>query len=135
MANSILKTRLSILWLVIAVAMSAHSVFAFMEEGVIEQITTGELEGMELSAGMFLFMALFWLIPLWMAVLSVSLKDSLNRYANIILGVVFVGLNLFHLAEHLMKPSAHQILLIGTTAVAAILIAWYAWKWPKSETK
>ncbi|MCK4348086.1 MAG: hypothetical protein KAW47_05665 [Thermoplasmatales archaeon] len=135
MANSILKTRLMVLWLFIAVAMSAHSVLAFMEEGVIEQIMSGEVEGMELSAGIFLFMAIFWLIPLWMAVLSVTLKDHTNRWANIILGALFVVLNLFHLAEHLMNPSAHQLLIIGSTVVVAILIVWYAWKWPKPEPK
>ena len=79
MAYSILKTRLAVLWILIAVAMSAHSVFAFMEEGMIEQLLTGVIDGMELSPGMFLFMALFWLVPLWMAFLSVTLKDQINR--------------------------------------------------------
>jgi hypothetical protein len=133
MENTILKTRLAIFWLIIAIAMSAHSVLAFMEEGMIEEIMTGEVEGMEINAGIFLFMAIFWLIPLWMAILTMILKNSLNRSANIILGVVFIGLNVFHLAEHLIKPSVHQILIIGTTAMAAILITWYAWKWPREK--
>ena len=131
MENSVIKIRLALFWLIIAIAMSAHSVLAFMQEGMIDQILSGEVEGMELNAGILLFMALFWLIPLWMAVVTITVKDTLNRPANIILGIVFIALNLFHFAEHLIKPTAHQILIIGTTVVAAILITWYAWKWPK----
>jgi len=122
------KIRISVLWIFMAVAMSAHSVLAFMEPGAMEQI--GE---MQISAGVFLFMALFWWVPLVMAVLSVTLKDLANRWTNIILGIVFTALNIFHLIEHLAQPSAHQILIIGSTVVVTALIFWYALKWPKQE--
>jgi len=122
------KIRISVLWIFMAVAMSAHSVLAFMEPGAMEQ--SGE---MQISAGMFLFMALFWWVPLVMAVLSVTLKDLANRWTNMILGIVFTALNIFHLIEHLADPSAHQILIIGSTVVVTALIFWYALKWPKQE--
>jgi len=122
------KIRISVLWIFMAVAMSAHSVLAFMEPGAMEQI--GE---MQISAGVFLFMALFWWVPLVMAVLSVTLKDLANRWTNMILGIVFTALNIFHLIEHLAQPSAHQILIIGSTVVVTALIFWYALKWPKQE--
>jgi len=122
------KIRISVLWIFMAVAMSAHGVLAFMEPGAMEQI--GE---MQMGAGMFLFMALFWWVPLVMAVLSVTLKDLANRWTNMILGIVFTALNIFHLTEHLADPSAHQILIIGSTVVVTALIFWYALKWPKQE--
>jgi len=122
------KIRISVLWIFMAVAMSAHGVLAFMEPGAMEQI--GE---MQMGAGMLLFMALFWWVPLVMAVLSVTLKDLANRWANMILGIVFTALNIFHLIEHLANPSAHQILIIGSTVVVTALIFWYALKWPKQE--
>jgi len=122
-----LKTRLSVLWIFMAVAMSAHSVLAFMEKEMVEQMW-----GMEMGAGMMLFMAIFWWVPLVMAVLSVTLKDSANRWANMILGIVFTVLNIFHLVEHLTTAvSAHQILIIGSTVVVTALIFCYALKWPK----
>jgi hypothetical protein len=122
------KIRISVLWIFMAVAMSAHGVLAFMEPGAMEQI--GE---MQMGAGMLLFMALFWWVPLVMAVLSVTLKDLANRWANMILGIVFTALNIFHLIEHLAQPSAHQILIIGSTVVVTALIFWHALKWPKQE--
>jgi len=124
-----LKTRLSVLWIFMAVAMSAHSVLSFMEREVVEQMWE-----MEMGPGMMLFMAIFWWVPLVMAVLSVTLKDSANRWANMILGIVFTVLNIFHLVEHLTTaPSAHQLLIIGSTVVVTALIFWYALKWPKQE--
>jgi hypothetical protein len=122
------KIRISVLWIFMAVAMSAHGVLAFMEPGAMEQI--GE---MQMGVGMLLFMALFWWVPLVMAVLSVTLKDLANRWTNMILGIVFTALNIFHLIEHLAQPSAHQILIIGSTVVVTALIFWHALKWPKQE--
>ena len=126
-----LKIRITVLWIFLAVSISAHSILWFMEPGAIQQIMTGVVEGMPIGPEMLLFMAIFWWVPLVMAFLSVTLKNSYNRWANLILGVVFTGLNIFHLIEHLMKPSAAQLLIIGSTVVAAILIVWYAWKLPK----
>lgn len=128
MASLTLKIRIALLWVFMAVAMSAHSIVFFMEPGAIE-----EIEKMQMGAGMLLFMALFWWVPLVMAVLSLTLRDSANRWANMILGIVFTGLNIFHLIEHLAQPSVHQILIIGSTVVVTALIFWYALKWPKQE--
>jgi len=122
------KIRISVLWLFMAVAMSAHSVLFFMERDVVEQMWE-----MQMGVGMLVFMALFWLVPLIMAVLSLTLKDSANRWANIVLGIVFTLLNIGHLVEHLTPPVVHQILILASTVVVTALIAWYAWKWPKQE--
>jgi len=122
------KIRISVLWLFMAVAMSAHSVLSFMERDVVEQMWE-----MQMGVGMLVFMALFWLIPLIMAALSLTLKDSANRWANIVLGIVFTLLNIGHLVEHLTPPVVHQILILASTVVVTALIAWYAWKWPKQE--
>jgi len=122
------KIRISVLWLFMAVAMSAHSVLSFMERDVVEQMWE-----MQMGVGMLVFMALFWLVPLIMAVLSLTLKDSANRWTNIVLGIVFTLLNIGHLVEHLTPPVVHQILILASTVVVTALIAWYAWKWPKQE--
>ena len=125
-----LKIRIAVLWIFMAVAMSAHGVLSVFEPGVIEQITSGE---MQIGAGMFVFMSLFWLVPLIMAFFSVTLKDVANRWANIILGIAFTVLNVFHLTEHLAHPSVHQSLVIGSTVVVTALVVWYALKWPKQK--
>jgi len=124
------KTRIAVLWVFMAVAMSAHSVFGFMEPGGLEKIAK---EMAAMGPGMMVFMALFWLVPLWLAFVSMTVKDSCNRWTNFVLGIIFTILNIFHLVEHLAQPSVQQILIIGSTVVVTALIAWFAWKWPKQE--
>ncbi len=131
MENIILKMRIAVLWIFMAVAMSAHSAFSFMDREVVE-----EMWDMEMGQGMLIFMALFYIIPLVMAFLTLTLKDKHNRWANIIVGGVFTFLNIFHLGEHIIvEPSAVQILIIGSTPVVTALVVWYAWKWPQEEEK
>jgi positive regulator of sigma E activity len=109
---------------------------SIFEPDVIKLITDGK---MQISEGTFIFSALFaWLIPLTMAFLSVTLKDSANRRANIILGIVSTIGNIFHLlfeqlaqpSIHMAQPSVHQLLLNLSTVVVTALIVWYAWRWP-----
>jgi len=129
------KVRISVLWLFYAVAMSASAVLDFMEPGVIEEIMAGEIRGMQISAGFLLFASLFWLILLIMAFLSLILKDSANRWTNIILGIVFAVFHIVNLIGHVAKgelPPAHLLLDVSMIVVPA-LIAWHAWKWPTQE--
>ena len=131
------KMRISVLWLTMAVAMSAHMALSIFEPGVIKLITIGD---MRMTEGEFIFSAIYaWLIPLTMAFLSVTLKDSTNRSANIILGIVLTVGNISHLlfeqlaqpSIHMAQPSVHQLLLNCSTVAATSLVVWYSWKWPK----
>jgi hypothetical protein len=128
MENPLFRIRLSILWIFIAIA--GYRCTSFWDEGIIERIISGELAGY-MTEGMLLFVAFFWLIPFLMAFLTVTLKDQPNRWGNIIVGIVFVVLNVYHFIEHAMEPTAHALLIVGGTVIAALLIVWYSWKWPK----
>jgi len=122
------KTRIAVLWVFMAVAMSAHGIVSSMEPGGFEKIAE---EAAAMGPGMLVFMALFWLVPLWLAFMSLTVKGSANRWVNFVLGIIFTILNIGHFTEHLASPA--QILIIGSTVVATALIAWYAWNWPKQE--
>ena len=128
MNNLLLKIRLSILWIFLAVA--GFRCTSFWDEGIIEKIIAGELTEY-MTAGMLLFVAIFWLIPFLMAFLTVTLENKPNRWGNIVVGIVFVVLNLYHFVEHAMEPTIHQLVIVGGTLIAAVLIVWYAWKWPE----
>ena len=106
-----------------------------MMPGVIEEIMAGELDGVPISEGYLLVLALFWLIPFTMAFLSLTLKDSANRWANIIVGIAWAGL---HILALIVKPLLIQgqlalAFMEVSRAVVAALIVWHAWKWPKQE--
>jgi hypothetical protein len=124
----ILKVRISVLWIFMAVALSAESALFLMGPGAME-----EVEAMAMGPEMLFFMSLFWWVPLVMAFLSVTLKDVANRRVNLIMGGIFTVVNIAHFIEHLAQPSAHTILLVGSTVAVTALVVWYAWKWPRQE--
>ena len=94
--------------------------------GVLEDLMAGELAmGPEyMFAG-----AIILLIPLVMAVLTLTLEGSINRWLNIILGVIFT-LIFFGSAIELATsmPAAHIQLLSIAGIIASALIVWFALK-------
>ncbi len=124
-----MKVKLSMLWLFGEVTLLTFLVLEFMEQGVMEGIIAGNMRGLPLGSGTLLFYAVSLLIPLVMAFLSLTLKYSMNRWANIIVGIVYTGLYLMDLVAHLAVPYAYAILMGIASVVAQLLIVWYAWKW------
>ena len=115
--------------------MCVSSILYFIVPGVIDEIRAGEIVGMQLGPELLLVMAItyFW-VPLVMAVLSVMLKDSINRWVNIIAGVGYAGYVLLELILNIATVAYPYAMLMDVSAiVVAALIAWYAWKWPKQE--
>jgi len=133
MENLALKMKFAVLWLFVAVTMSANTVLYFIVPGVIDEIRAGEVVGMQAGPELLLVMAItyFW-VPLVMAVLSLTLKDKVNRWANITLGIFYAGFILFELTMNITTVAYPYVILMDISAiVVAALIAWYAWKWSK----
>jgi len=125
------KIKIAVLWLIFAYAMLVFASLGLYEPGYIEQIIAGEVEGSAITPEMILLLAVVLIIPLVMAFLSLTLKDSINRWANVIVGAVFAVLALMDPIMYLTGPSAYSgyVVLIGIAEfVAAALIVWYAWK-------
>jgi hypothetical protein len=99
----------------------------FYEQGFIEEVIAGRGAGGTLiTQEGLLGIAIFLVIPIVMVFLSVTLKDKVNRWANIILGIVYIGASLITLP---MSTYAYYIFLGIVEAVFAALIVWYAYKW------
>jgi hypothetical protein len=126
------KTRISILWVIEAVGMSVYMFLLFTKAGVIQGIMAGNINGMSISEAVRFYLAIFWWIPFLMAFLSLTLKDSANRRTNLVVGILFAVFCTIGLVKGAIEGMPASILVdyfIGV--VFAVLIAWYAWKWPK----
>ena len=135
MENTLLKVRIAVLWIFLAVAMSASMILYLMEPGAIEEVMSGIMEGLRITPGVIIFFSLFWLIPMAMAFLSVTLQDSINRKINIVLGIIFTIFYIIHLLMHLFRgelPVEHLIMCL-LMIVLPVLILWYAVKWPVGQ--
>lgn len=130
------KIKISILWISFAVATSAAMIIWFIEPGILEQImTTGEMISEKLSVENIAFFALWWIVPLSMAFLTQLLRHSLNRWANLILGITFALFTIYYFLNHLITGwfTVANLLILIFLFVVAVLIAWYGWKLPTEE--
>jgi hypothetical protein len=99
--------------------------------GDILRIFSGDFEaamagGMEMDKRFILGMAALFAIPIAMVVLSLTLERPVNRWANIIVAVVFFLINAVGLPTY---PSAYDKFLIVVGLMFNVLTVWYAWKW------
>lgn len=138
MENSVLhKVRISVLWLFSEVAFLGLMVLTFLKPGIIDAITSEEatVQGLGLKIGpeVLLMYAFIVLFPLVMALLTVTLKDSISRGANIIMGIVGVVLSFIGLSGEFAQPYAYAVLIWVSKIAVDALIVWYAYKWPKKE--
>jgi hypothetical protein len=86
----------------------------------------GEIGGMQVSQAMYLGLAVLMVIPIVMVFLSLTLNQPVNRWANIIVAILFFVFNLIGLPTY---PSAYDKFLIVVGLVFNVLTVWYAWKW------
>ena len=110
------KLRISMLWILMTVSLLVHGQLHFFEAGAVPKE----------PIGLLIFFSLCYLIPMVMTFLSLILKNSLNRWLNIIVGCVFLLMNLYHTYGHISEP--HQLPIMLWTVVIAILILRYSWK-------
>lgn len=97
MENLALKRKLSVLWLIAEATGILMATLAVFTPGVIDDIIAAEYGGIQITSELMLVLAIIYLVPLIGALLSLMLKDSTNRWANIILGIIYTVLALLDL--------------------------------------
>jgi len=122
------KIKISVLWLFVAIAILAHQILVLMEPGIIAQLMAGEAEGQKIGPELILFFAILMLVPLVMAFLSLTLKDLMNCWVNIILGAIFAVIWFVGVVDAAQTAYWGGALMTLSAVVAAALIVWYAWK-------
>jgi hypothetical protein len=124
------KARLAVLWLIQSINLTAYLVFLVIlrAAGVIQARTVEEAKATVSLVGFILFI---YLLVAW---LSLTLKDTANRWTNLVLGIFFAIMLALTGAGAIRDGAPSAILLtIVLGFVMALLTIWYAWKWPKQE--
>src|SRR6266571_7927976 len=85
----------------------------------------GKIGGRPATQNLLLGIALLMTVPIAMVFLSLTLSYPLNRWANIIAAVVFLGFNLIGLPTY---SSAYDRYLIIVGVGFNVLTIWYAWQ-------
>jgi hypothetical protein len=120
--------KIAMLWIVFECGAILTPILEQYEPGFIENLIAGKITWLQITPEYVLVIAIILMIPPFMAFLSLTLKDSINRWANIILGIVFAVLASIGLSDFLAKLSPWAILIWVVQVAANALIVWYAWK-------
>jgi hypothetical protein len=120
------RLKLSALWVALMLTYLLGDVLRIFSGDFVG----GEIDGMQVSQTMYLGMAILFVIPVLMVFISLTLPVKVNRWANIIIPIIFFVINLVGYRGY---PSAYDKFLILVGFVFNVLTIWYAWKWYKQD--
>jgi Na+/glutamate symporter len=115
------KIKIAVLWSLLEFCLIA----IFVEETYL--LNLGEMIA-DTTPELMMVLLVTILIPPIMAFLSLALKDSVNRWVNIILGIVFMVLMPFGFPPFPTAYLPPVVIITIVEIVALVLIIWYAWK-------
>ncbi len=129
------KMKLSALWVAVMLCYIYGDIFTLNVPGIVEKIIAGKMMGLVSVTPMLLIgSSILMTIPSIMVFLSLALKPKINRWANIILGLLYTFVMLFTMLIDSFDPWRAFYMFLGIIEVAVtLLIVSYAWKWPKQE--
>ena len=124
-----MKSKLSTLWIFVALNYLYCDVVGLMDRGLLRQFLAGEVDGIPLTQGFLLGAAILVEIPIAMVFLSRFLTYRANRWANILAGSVMtvVQFSTLFFGTSTIYYVFFSIIEIATT----VLIVWFAWNWRK----
>jgi len=122
------KIKLSALWVAVMFCYAYADILAHMRSDIIEEILAGGPGGIQITQETLFGSAILQVIPIVMIFLSLTLKAKANRWANIILGMVYA---VVALATIIMPAEVwyYYYVFAIVEVVLTARIAWYAWKW------
>ena len=120
-----MKAKLSTLWIFIMFNMVFADIFSFMYPGFLKQIVAGSaVDGTQITPAFLLIAAMVTEISIAMVFLSRLLKYGVNRWANIIGGVITI---LWVIGGG--STTLHYIFFASIEVVCSLVIIWLAWTW------
>ncbi len=126
------KMKLSALWVALMLLYIYADIFSLYRPGQIEKMMEGLMGPFPVTQGSLLVMSILMIIPAVMVFLSLTLKPKVNRWANIILGVLYTFVNISNLIG---ETWVYYIFSGVAEIVFTFLIVGYAWKWRNPETQ
>ena len=103
------------------------------QQGDVQRLYSGDFKPGELESADVMSPQTLWLvsaitmtIPVVMIILSLTLPYNANRWANIIVAILFFLYTLIGVRRY---PSAYDRFLLIVSLVANALTVWFAWKW------
>jgi len=119
--NIDIREKISILWIVVMVNMLFADILSFMLPGFLNDIVTGNTP-LGITSELLLVFAFILEIPILMIFLSIVLKGTINRWANIIASLITI---LFVIGGGSL--TLHYTFFATVEVLVLLLIIKYSW--------
>lgn len=123
------KNLLSKLWIFLTVNYIFCDVFSLYHSKFLNELLLGKVDGIEFTEPFLLSFAIIMEIPMLMIVLSIILKNKINRILNIIVGLLMIVIQVGSLVTG--SNSLHYIFFSGIEINTLLLIIYIAWRCTK----
>jgi hypothetical protein len=127
------KNLLSALWIFLAANYIYCDHLSVLEPGTVNGLMTGHIGSIQVTQGFLLSAALIIEIPILMIVLARVLKYRVNRWVNIIVGVLMVVIQIGSMGFG-TSPTLVYLSYSILEVVVNLLIVWLALKWRNPES-
>jgi hypothetical protein len=126
------KIILSALWAARMLSGLQGDSTRFHDPVALNELVAGSSD-VPVTVGLLLVMSIIFAVSILMTVLSLTLVDRVNRWANRCIGIFFVLFDLIFLglALFVWPFSSYEVLWSVMYLVFTSLVVWYAWKWPE----
>lgn len=121
------RFKISALWIAMLFLFAYGDIFGFFQSGQIEEVIAGEISGIEITQLFLLGISLYVAVASLMIFLTLVIKPTINRWFNIMLPVLYIA----SIVASAFGESAYFIFLSAVECALLLLIAWYAWTWPR----
>ena len=120
------------LWAAVDFCLVFAAILGNHKPGHLKGMIAGEVDGIKTTQEVLVGNAIMMVIPSIMVFLSLTLPYPIIQWANIILGIFFIGVVFITLAYYLthnIQTWAYYYVFVITETVFYGLIVWYAWMW------
>ena len=124
------KLKLSALWAALMFLYAYGDIFAYFRPGFIEDVIAGEVFAFEINQVFLLAISIYVAIPAVMVFLALILSPGINRWVNVVLGVAYAATILL---STIGEDFVYYVFLSVLEGAIALLIVWFAWKWPEQR--
>ena len=125
------KVFLSTLWVFALVNYIYCDVISIMNPEDIKNIISGNVGVIHITPAFLLGASILMEIPMAMILFSRILNFGINRWMNIISGIIMTAVQISSLFTG-TKPTPHYIFFSAIEIASTLFIIWYAWRWRKT---
>ena len=122
------KVLLSTLWIVVMINMLKADILSLFIPGATEEVARTAANTGASIPQLMLAGAVMGNLAIAMIILSRVLKYGINRWVNIVVGIVTIAYIWGGMASY-----PHYIFIAAVETLCLLLIIWFAWKWRNVE--